>query len=76
MNAPPRSALHAPRFVVRWKGYPLFFHTNLLGRVYSCKGSDAEATHFATEDEAYAAAQGRGLQWADIVIVAHNKFQP
>jgi len=72
----PRSALPAPRFfVVRWKSYPVFFHENPCGKVYSMV-TEARATRFPDPDAAWRCAQTRHLQWADLEIAPAPANQP
>lgn len=66
------SAAKTETFIIRWKGYPLFFHTKPCGQVYSIKGNPADATPFNSINEAWAKAQTYHLRWADITIQPLN----
>jgi hypothetical protein len=53
--------------IVKWRGYAVHFHINLVGRVWAVV-KDSEATRFNNESEAHQTAEQHGLAWADITI--------
>lgn len=55
-------------YIVRWRGYPLYFHTQPCGRVYSAKTKPANATRFPSIEAAWTKAQAYNLRWAEITI--------
>jgi len=57
----------ASSFLVRWRGYAVFFHTNACGKNYSLV-ADAEATHFTSMTEAMMKAKMWGLRQSDLKI--------
>jgi hypothetical protein len=51
-----------------WRGFPVRFYTNVLGKNYSLVGDASTASTFDTPDQATEAAQLRNLQPADYTI--------